>query len=157
MTEKSCCVTGHRHIPADKLNYVKQRLREEIEAAIADGYNSFLSGFAEGVDLLFAELVIEQKALHPHLFLEAALPYRSRIYAKTTLFQKCLAACNGIHAGQATYSRESYLARNRYMVNLCDRVIAVYDGRPQGGTFYTLCYAKKMEREIRDIRLCTEA
>lgn len=157
MTEKSCCVTGHRNIPADKLNFVRQRLREEIEAAIADGYTSFRSGFAEGVDLLFVELVIEQKELYPYLLLEAALPYHDRIYAKSAVFQKYLAACDSIHAGQTTYSRESYLARNRYMVDLRDRVIAVYDGRMRGGTFYTLCYAQKLAREIREIRLNTEA
>lgn len=70
MITKTCCVTGHRDIPADKAAYVKTRLREEIEDAIANGFTTFISGMAGGVDLLFVELVIEQKEHHPELFLE---------------------------------------------------------------------------------------
>ena len=31
MIGKTCCVTGHRDIPADQIAYVKQALRHEIE------------------------------------------------------------------------------------------------------------------------------
>lgn len=60
MIAKSCCVTGHRDIPADKMEHIKIKLKEEIEKAIADGFTMFISGFAKGVDLLFAELVVHQ-------------------------------------------------------------------------------------------------
>ena len=97
---KACCVTGHRDIPADKVEYVKSKLKEEIEKAIADGFTTFISGFAEGVDLLFAELVLEQKAQHPELFLEAAIPYNNRLKSTDPLFRKCLESCNGIKVQQ---------------------------------------------------------
>lgn len=153
MSTKACCVTGHRDIPADKVEYVKTKLKEEIEKAIADGFTTFISGMAEGVDLLYAELVIEQKTQHPELFLEAAIPYRNRLNASDTLFHKYLAGCNGIHVQQEEYNRDCFMNRNRYMVSLSSRVIAVYDGRDSGGTLFTMRYAHTMEREVREIRI----
>lgn len=61
MDKKTCCVTGHRNIPAERIAYVEQELRREVQAAIEDGYTRFISGFAEGADLMFAAIVAEQK------------------------------------------------------------------------------------------------
>lgn len=61
MEEKTCCVTGHRDIPVDRLAYVEQELRREVQAAIEDGFTRFISGFAEGVDLMFAAIVAEER------------------------------------------------------------------------------------------------
>ena len=61
METKVCCVTGHRDIPTDRAVYVEQALRREVLAAIEDGYTRFISGFAEGTDLMFAAIVAEQK------------------------------------------------------------------------------------------------
>lgn len=153
MNTKACCVTGHRDIPADKVEYVKSKLKEEIEKAIADGFTMSISGFAEGVDLLFAELVLEQKTQHPDLFLEAAIPYNNRLKSTDPLFRKCLEGCNGIKVQQEEYSQDCFMNRNRYMVALSSRVIAVYDGRDRGGTLFTMRYAHTMEREVREIRI----
>lgn len=153
MNTKACCVTGHRDIPAEKVEYVKTKLREEIETAIADGFTTFITGMAEGVDLLFAELVIEQKAQHPELFLEAAIPYQNRLKAKDPLFRKCFEGCDGVHIQQEEYNSDCYMNRNRRMVSLSSRVIAVYDGREKGGTLFTMRYAHTMEREVREIRI----
>lgn len=54
MIEKTCCVTGHRQIPADKLAYVHMELKKAIMSAVADGYTRFINGGAAGADLLFA-------------------------------------------------------------------------------------------------------
>ena len=61
METKTCCVTGHRDIPKEYLDYVEQELRREVQAAIEDGYTRFISGFAEGADLMFAAIVAEEK------------------------------------------------------------------------------------------------
>ena len=45
MEGKTCCVTGHRDIPADETAYVKVALRQEIGKAVNDGFTIFLSGF----------------------------------------------------------------------------------------------------------------
>ena len=48
MQKKTCCMTGNRDIPADKLDYVRQELEQEIKAALEDGYREFLTFFEEG-------------------------------------------------------------------------------------------------------------
>ena len=58
---KTCCITGHRDIPVEKKDFVEEALRREVAAAIKDGYTRFISGFAEGADLMFASVVTEAK------------------------------------------------------------------------------------------------
>ena len=67
MQEKACCVTGHREIPAYKQDYVKRSLEQEVVQALEDGYRVFLTGFAEGTDLLFAHCINDQRSKHPGL------------------------------------------------------------------------------------------
>ena len=61
MEGKTCCVTGHRDLPQKEIGRVKAALRREIDCAVADGFTRFMSGFADGVDLYFAEFVLEKK------------------------------------------------------------------------------------------------
>ena len=96
MAEKTCCVTGHRDIPEDRIAYVEQELRREVLAAIQDGYTRFISGFAEGADLMFAAIVAEQKEHNPDLFLEAAIPYSGRLKTKTKHVTDMMRACDGV-------------------------------------------------------------
>ena len=65
METKVCCVTGHRDIPTDRAVYVEQALRREVLAAIEDGYTRFISGFAEGTDLMFAAIVPSKRNTAP--------------------------------------------------------------------------------------------
>lgn len=153
MTERTCCVTGHRDIPEDKRAYVEEELRKEVVAAIADGYTCFISGFAEGVDLIFAAIVAKQKEKNPALFLEAAIPYRNRLKAKDATFQTLLKKCNGINVENEKYTSNSFLTRNRNMVLSSNRVIAVFDGRERGGTLFTMRYAHSQGKEVRLIEI----
>ena len=153
METKTCCVTGHRDIPKEYLDYVEQELRREVQAAIEDGFTRFISGFAEGVDLMFAAIVAEEKARRPGLFLEAAIPHPGRLKSKDQQFQKLLKACDGIKVVCNTYSKSCFTRRNRYMVAESQRVIAVYDGRERGGTLFTMRDAHAAGREVRVIRI----
>lgn len=151
MEIKFCCVTGHRKLPADKIEYVKRELRREILLAIEDGYTYFISGFAEGTDLYFASIVAEIKKENPDIYLAAAIPYRNRIKAKDELFIELLGQCNEIGCHSESYNPGVFMKRNRWMVQESERVIAVYDGRERGGTAGTLRYAYAMERDVRII------
>ena len=153
MGKKTCCVTGHRDVPVGKEQYVEEALRKEVLAAIAAGYTRFISGFADGVDLTFAAIVAAEKKQNSCLQLEAALPYRNRINAKSPLFQELLAYCDRVYVQSEKSNRQCYYERNRYMVLSSDRVIAVYDGRSTGGTFYTIRFAQANEKEIRIIEI----
>ena len=116
MIAKTCCVTGHREIPADKLAYVEAELIKSVVAAVDDGYTRFIHGGAAGADLLFAAIVAELKEQGHPLFLEAALPYSGRKKSKDQSFQKMLAACDKVRVFSDRYNRGCYFVRNRYMV-----------------------------------------
>ena len=79
MEGKTCCVTGHRDLPQKEIGRVKAALRREIDSAVADGFTRFMSGFADGVDQYFAEIVLEKKKTNPALELIAVIPYQKRL------------------------------------------------------------------------------
>lgn len=151
--QKTCCVTDHRTIPAEKLDKVEAILRQEISQAIEDGYTRFISGFAQGIDLLFAFIVMELKKQRLDLFLEAAIPYQERFKTPDKLFQMLIGSCDDIKVICHTYTPSCFIQRNRYMVLQSARVIAVYDGREKGGTVSTRCYAHSQDREVRVIKI----
>lgn len=152
----TCCVTGHRTIPAEQREAVAAALEAEIDRAIADGYTSFISGFAEGVDQMFAAIVMRKRRQHPTLRLEAALPYRQRFYRlaqNPDTHDLLFDGCTEFAILSDEYNGGVFSKRNRYMVNKSQRVIAVYDGRSGGGTASTITYARSLQRELRMIAL----
>lgn len=153
MQRKTCCVTGHREIPAGKLGYVTRELEREVKSALEAGYRTFLTGFADGVDMLFAWTVDEQRQHYPDIFLEAALPYANRAKYLNKDERELLEKCDNIKVICEKYRRDCYFVRNRYMVQQSSLVIAVYDGRADGGTTFTMDYARTMERDLRIIKI----
>ena len=71
-----CCFTGHR---PEKLqaaeDEVKQWLEQQIDAAIAEGFTTFISGCAMGVDIWAGQIVLHKKAENSELHLIAATPW----------------------------------------------------------------------------------
>ena len=71
-----CCFTGHR---PNKLNYseseIKLLLEKAIDSAISNGYVTFITGMAEGVDIWAAEIVLEKKKQNDALHLICAVPH----------------------------------------------------------------------------------
>lgn len=153
MKEKTCCVTGHRDIPADRLPQVRQVLAKEIDRAIEDGFTCFLTGFAEGADQLFAQLVLERAEYFPQIRLEGAIPFRGRIQSLRRSPDACalLDGCSELHVLSERYSPGVYSYRNRFMIERSERVLAVYDGRQTGGTYSTILMALKYGRELHTI------
>lgn len=139
--EDTCCFTGHRNIPADQLPVVSAKLRAEILQVISEGYTHFISGFAIGTDLIFAEIIAELKQTH-HLTLEAAIPYPERMNTPDETFHRLISCCNIVKIHSDHYFGGCYMKRNRYMVNQSSKIIAIYDGRLTGGTASTLKFAK---------------
>ena len=118
MQKKTCCVTGHRDLPQKEINRVKAALRKEIEKAVADGFTRFMSGFAEGVDQYFAEIVLEMRKSNPALELVAVIPYRKRL---DNLRQKkwtyeMLEACADVVVIREEYQPSVYSHRKRVYV-----------------------------------------
>ena len=153
MKKKTCCVTGHRDLPQNQINYVKAALLREIEKSVADGFTCFMSGVAEGVDQYFVEIVMEKQKDNPELELIAVLPYQKRLenLKEKGHTYEMLEACRDVVVIREEYQPSVYSHRNRYMVEHSDRVIAVYDGREKGGTVRTIRFAHQMKKELREI------
>lgn len=150
---KSCCVTGPREIPMEKIEYVRQALRLEIEQAIADGFTGFLSDMDEGTNLEFAMIVAEKKKEIPELFLEAVYPHAGRMKAKNKQVRELMSQCSSFKLISQDYNRDCQFAANRYLLESAQRVIAVSDGNLKGSTAQILRMAAPKELEIRVLPL----
>ena len=112
---------------------------------------------AIGVDLDFAEIVLKLRKKHP-ITLECAIPcpnqtlkWRDTDKLRYESILKSADKTNFIGKRCTTICMSK---RNRYMVDKRDRVIAVFNGIPQGGTWSTINYAKKERKAIEIIDLC---
>ena len=114
-----------------------------------------MSGFADGVDQYFAELVLERKQTNPALELIAVIPYRKASWTSLNKKTRTRELPGGLWPDvvviQEKYLPSVYSHRNRYMVEHSDRVIAVYDGRETGGTAKTIRFTHRMKKELREI------
>lgn len=136
-----CCVTGHRTIPAGRKSFIRNALEKAVLSAVGQGYTHFISGFASGVDLMFADIVAEMKKTYP-ITLEAAIPYPDRMKTPDETFQRLIGCCDVVKIHSDHYFKGCYEVRNRYMVDSAGLVIAVWDGWVSGGTAATVRYAK---------------
>ena len=157
-----CCFTGHR---PEKLPWgtdesdprcaaLKRRLDDVIRTAYEEGMRHFICGMARGSDLYCAELVLALRQEKGDVVLEAAIPCLSQASGwpreDRARWQAILDACDLETVVQEQYTPGCMQRRNRYMVDHCALVIAVYDGTA-GGTRQTLQYAMKKGVPFIDI------
>ena len=156
MKSITCCVTGHREIPEDKLTYVRYRIISEVQNAIEKGKTRFITGCAQGVDMIFAEAVLTlKKELHPEITLHAAVPFRAQYerMLRDPAARHMLDSCSSIDIVSEEYHKGVYHIRNRFMVDRSSMIIGVFDGRYTGGTHYTLKYAQQAGIDMKVIML----
>ena len=121
-------------------------LKEEIRTAIADGFQTFISGMARGVDLWAAEIVLAFRDEGAAVRLICASPYRgfedrwSREWQER--YRRVMGQADLVRFICPGYSRDCFQRRNEWMVNHSVRVIAVYNGQPSG-TRNTIEYARR--------------
>ena len=147
-----CGFTGHR---PEKLTLpevqVQQLLREQILQAVEDGFHTFISGMARGVDIWAAELVLQLRAQRPELRLVCACPYEGFETSWKQLwrerYRSCLQQADEVHYICPRYSRACFQVRNQWMVDRAGRVIAVFNGEA-GGTKNTIEYAERKCVEV---------
>ena len=142
-----CCFSGHRpeklDAPEDE---VKKWLGLQIDAAIAEGFCTFICGMGMGVEIWAGEIVLEKKKEKPSLHLICAVPWpgfpnrwsiewHERYSA--VLRQADLAV-----PVSRQFDADVFRKRNEWMVDHSSRLIACYNGEP-GGTQETIDYARR--------------
>lgn len=142
------CFTGHRPNKLggyDENNsvacWIKRALVKAIERAKSEGYDTFISGMALGVDTWAAEIVLEM-----NLKLVAAIPCDEqdkfwRLEAKKRYQSILSRATEVVVVSPGPYASWKMQKRNEWMVDRSSLVIAVWDGSP-GGTANCINYAR---------------
>lgn len=128
---------------------LKKRIADEIEVLYKMGATEFYSGMALGVDTWCAEAVLELKECHSEISLIAMVPCRDQdaswTDAQKRRYHDILARCDKTMCLSESYDDKCMFKRNRALVDICDVLLAVFDGR-NGGTKYTVDYAAKKGR-----------
>ena len=145
--KQRCCFTGHR---PEKLlipeTIVKMHLKKEIETAISEGFCTFITGMARGVDMWAAEIVLDLRKNNSSIHLICAVPYKGFekkwSEKEQIMYNYILASADIIRYISERYSEAAFQKRNIWMVDRSARVIAVYSGE-KGGTENTIKYAEK--------------
>lgn len=144
---KSLAFTGHRTIPIERQNEIRARLVEAVSVACKSGITCFFSGMAMGFDLMAAETVLSLKGRYPDIRLIAVVPFRrqSRWWPpiEKERYQKIISQADQVIILSEHYFHGCLLRRNDFMLEHSCGVIAFYDGKPYGGTFYTYREARK--------------
>lgn len=152
---RACCFTGHRELPSETdpaYSVLKEALQRAVERAVTEfGCTTFYAGGAIGFDLLAAETVLRNQAVHPELNLVLCVPY---LGYNARFSPKDLKRYRAVSEGALEtrilsdrYTPFCFSQRNRYMVDRSDVLIA-YVRRMQSGSGQTLRMAKNRELEI---------
>lgn len=142
-----CCFTGHRPQKNRRSeNEIKADLESTIQQAITDGYTTFITGMAYGVDIWAGQIVVRLRKHNPALNLIAAVPFRGFEDRWSTdwkrAYQELLEEADLVKYICTGYNSGAYQRRNEWMVGHSSLVIAVFNGGPSG-TKNTIDYAKR--------------
>lgn len=162
-------ITGHRPNGLPKQygynlnNEAWSKIKEYIEVTIEECYKyatqneelTLVSGMALGVDTAFWEVAAKLRKNNQNIRIEAALPFVGQEKKWTEKsqkqYKKMLSESDKVtivsEGGFATYKM---MARNRYMVNKSDIIIAVIC-KETGGTAQCIKYAKEHNKVVIEI------
>lgn len=142
----SAAFTGHRFYDFSQREFIQERLTSAISEAYDHGIRNFISGFALGIDLVAAQLVQSLKCNLPGISLTAAIPFegqaeRYNIYDKR-VYGRLLELADKVIVLSDCYYPRCFLDRDEFMFENASYLIAYYDGREKGGTYYTVKKAR---------------
>ena len=153
MERKTCCIIGYLDIPADNRDAVWRELEREVEAALDDGYKTFITEFTEGVGMMFARHYGEWREQYTGVFWETILSRLDQDDAFTKEQWELLRKCDGIKQLCEDCRKEYPLSVTRYMVESSNRVITLRCSPDDRDTLYAMDYARTMGRELRSIEI----
>ena len=150
-----CCMrvafTGHREAEGADSG----RLVSIIRQLYSEGYTVFMSGMAEGFDLLAAQAVLSLKEELTDIKLLCVIPFEghiSKINSKNRpLYNAICASADEVITLAPEYHEKAYYERNDYLVDNADAMICYYSGKRRSGTGYTVTAALK--KRIRTINI----
>lgn len=153
---QTCTFTGHR---PERLELPEKQViqwpDEQIRQAINDWYTEFITGMQRGVDIWAAEAVLKLRKEGKPIRLISAVAFRGMENRWESSWQEryrnIISASDEVHYICDKPGKKAFFARNHWMVDHAHRLIAVYTGAP-GGTKGTIEYARKLKREVVQIK-----
>lgn len=153
LRKNRCCFTGHRPEKLEKSEHeIKDALECAIRNAIAEGYTTFITGMARGVDIWAAEVVLWLRSEGLPIRLICASPYYTFESGWSgdwqARYNSIIKNADLVKFISPAYSRACFQKRNEWMVDHSSLVIAVFNGE-KGGTRNTIEYAGKKNVPVR--------
>ena len=132
-------------------------MQNQIQALIDDGYTYFISGGALGVDQDFAEAVLQAKHTYADIKLEIAVPCRTQDIRwseqEKLRYHTLLNRADKVVVLSEHYTYSCMQRRNEYMVDKSELVLAYWNGEESGGTYNTVNYAERKQKNLIIYRL----
>ena len=133
----------------------KKDLEKILEKAINLGYTNFICGMALGSDTICAEVVLKLRKKYKQIKLECAIPCLNQSVKWTNeakiKYDKILKQSNKVtFITNENYTFDCMQKRNKYLVDNCDILIAIYSGK-KGGTQNTISYAHRIGKLVKII------
>jgi len=159
--DKTLCFTGHRPDKFPSYDYrhpenvkmlmkLKETIIDKIERR---GIDTFITGMAIGVDIWSAQIVLKLKEKYPHIKLVCAIPCAEQ-YSRWNkndieVYHKVIKQADLVYyVSDEPYTPWCMHVRDKWMVDNAKLVIAVWDEGKDGGTWGTVKYAVKRQRNI---------
>lgn len=166
LMQKTVAFSGHRTNRIAKFTTDRQRLFIEVahntwagieEFCIKKGYHTFLSGMADGFDIIAAEEVLRLKKDYPYIRLKCVIPFKGQAdrhpEADKQRYNNILAQADEVVTLSDNYFEGCFLLRNDYLLDNSAFLMVYYDAiAPVGGTYYTL--KKAVEQKMKFVNVC---
>ena len=166
LKRKTVSFSGHRTNRIAKFTTDRQRLFIEVahntwsgieERCIKKGYHTFLSGMADGFDIIAAEEVLRLKKEYPYIRLKCVIPFKGQADRYPEVYKQrydtILAQADEVITLSDHYFEGCFLRRNDFLLDNSAFLMVYYDAiAPVGGTFYTL--KKAVERKMNFVNVC---
>lgn len=159
MKDTTACLTGHRpkSLPwgydenlQSCLNF-KSHLKQVLVGAINYGLSTFLTGMAEGFDMIATEILLELRKTY-EIKVIAVIPCLGQEIKwkpeQQTRYRKIIEQCDDKIILSEQYTPTCMNDRNQYMVKHSSVCLACWNGKPSG-TGNTVCFAQQNGNKIK--------
>ena len=113
-----------------------------------------ITGMAVGVDQVFGLVALKLKRQKYPVRLFCALPCKGQeqCWADASTWTRIKDNADEVYlVYDGEYNYKCMQERNIFMVDRCDELVAVFDGKPKGGTYNCIAYAIKKGKPIINI------
>lgn len=161
--EKTLCLIGNgaQELPktSEELETLRLAIRAEIDRAVAEGTDMFLTGLCCGFDLMAAGEVVNRRNIimpgdPPRIKLIAVVPFEGQANkwsaADRAIYYDMHPLCDEVILLHTRYKNGCRCELYRWLVSHSDGVIC-YCGGGRGGAGYAVAYAEKMGLPVRNL------